>query len=92
MKIVDWFLNTSLRFIVNLFMSTKITEENRLYKHFSLGNNLNELDQLKLTMIWNRVDIAKNKIYMQGMKNELTWTVFFILFKFYYRKFFVTLS
>ena len=92
MKIVDWFLNTSLRFIVNLFMSTKITEENRLYKHFSLGNNLNELDQLKLTMIWNRVDIAKNKIYMQGMKNELTWTVFFILFKFYYRKFFVALS
>ena len=73
-------------------MSTQITEENRLYKHFSLGNNFNELDQLKFTMIWNRVDIAKNKIYMQGMKNELTWTVFFILFKFYYRKFFVTLS
>ena len=55
---------------------------NRLYKHFSLGNNLNELDQLKLTMIWNRVDIAKNKIYMQGIENGLKWTVRNFFFSF----------
>ena len=40
-----------------------------------LGNNLNPSGQLNLAMLWNRVDIARNKILKEVAEKGQKWTV-----------------
>lgn len=40
-----------------------------------LGNGLNPMGQLNLAMLWNRVDIAKNKIMKEVAEKGCRWTV-----------------
>ena len=40
-----------------------------------LGNNLNPSGQLNLAMLWNRVDIARNKIIKEVAEKGHQWTV-----------------
>lgn len=57
-------------------MSFKIClKELVICKSFILDRNLSQNGQLKLAMLFNRVDIARSKIFIEGAKQGLIWTV-----------------